>query len=79
MMNAGIATAMRMQATRCTHGVTRKLLHLELYAPDCARLIKEWWLIERMLTWVAVRLAAARNRILSKLGKGEARRGHLTL
>ncbi|KAF8550022.1 phospholipase C/P1 nuclease [Imleria badia] len=59
----------------------RKSPYLELYTPDYAGVIKEQWIVEKLLTQAAVRLAAVLNWIFAELEEGEVRlkKRHLTL
>ena len=57
----------------------RKSPYLELYTPEYAGLIKEQWIIEKLLTQAGVRLAAVLNWIFAELDEDEMEGRYLTL
>ncbi|KAG6371740.1 S1/P1 nuclease-domain-containing protein [Boletus reticuloceps] len=57
----------------------KKSPYLELYTPDYAGVIKEQWIVEKLLTQAGTRLAADLNWIFAELDEDESRGGYLTL
>ena len=57
----------------------KKSPYLELYTPDYVGLVKEQWIVEKLLTQAGVRLGAVLNWIFADLEEDEIRRRHLTL
>lgn len=57
----------------------KKTHYLELDTPEYAGVIKERWIIEKLLTQGGVRLAAVLNWIFAELDEGEIKRRHLSL
>ena len=57
----------------------RKSPYLELYTADYAGLIKEQWIIEKLLTQAGVRLGAVLNWIFAELDEDEMGRRYVTL
>ncbi|KAF8122839.1 phospholipase C/P1 nuclease domain-containing protein [Boletus edulis] len=53
--------------------------YLELYTPDYAGMIKEKWIVEKLLAQAGTRLAAVLNWIFAELDEDESRSGCLTL
>lgn len=57
----------------------KKTHYFELYTPDYAGLIKERWIVEKLLTQAGVRLAAVLNWIFAEVDDNETRRRYISL
>ena len=66
-------------ATRPTGTLTTRSRRSELYTPEYAGVIKERWIVEKLLTQGAIQLATVLNWIFAEVGGDELKSTYLTL